>query len=250
MKILGIIPARYGSTRLEGKPLLDIGGRSMIEHVYSQAKKVHELNDLVVATDDDRIMTHCSERGIPAVITSSQHQNGTERVAEALQLLSKNYDLVVNIQGDEPFVHPQSIIELISTFNINSTAQIATLKKKITVREDLFNPSIIKVVTDNGDKAIYFSRNSIPYLRDRLEENWLENFVYYKHIGLYAYKSDVLMKLIRLEPTSLELAEKLEQLRWLENGYNIYVSETEFESKSIDTIEDYQFILQNYQRYV
>lgn len=250
MKVLGIIPARFGSTRLEGKPLLDIHGKSMVRRVYEQALKAKHIEHVIIATDAEIIARECRQNNLNYIMTSTKHTNGTERCAEALENLENHYDLVINIQGDEPFIHPESIDQVIQIFLKKPHAQIGTLIKKIDDASYLTNPSIIKVVKNRDEKALYFSRNSIPYMRDTNIENWLEKETYYKHIGLYAYKADVLKRLVSLEESKLERVEKLEQLRWLENGFEIYLEETEFESKSIDTIEDYHYILQNITKYI
>lgn len=245
MKALGIIPARYASTRLEGKPLLNIAGKTMIQRVYEQAKKSKKLSQIIVATDDERIVRECELKKIPFILTSTSHLNGTERCGEVVENLNEEFDIIVNIQGDEPFVSSESIDEVIDIFLKNKYADIGTLIKKIEDINYLSNPNIIKVVQNAEGKALYFSRNAIPYQRDVAQENWLKKETYYKHIGMYAFRSSILKKINLLEESRLERIEKLEQLRWLENGYEIYVSETKHESKSIDTIDDYNYILEN-----
>jgi 3-deoxy-manno-octulosonate cytidylyltransferase (CMP-KDO synthetase) len=249
LKILGIIPARYASTRLEGKPLLEIAGKTMIRRVYEQALKCKSLTEVIIATDDQRIIDECKLFDLKFCLTSTIHTNGTERCGEVLSMVQECYDIVVNIQGDEPFIHPESIDEIISIFSINSQAEIGTLIKKIDTIDYLSNPSIIKVVQNTEGKALYFSRSTIPFQRDMPTENWLKHEIYFKHIGMYAYRTEVLKKIIFLKESRLERIEKLEQLRWLENGYQIYVSETKHESKSIDTIEDYNYIIENISKY-
>jgi 3-deoxy-manno-octulosonate cytidylyltransferase (CMP-KDO synthetase) len=249
LKVLCIIPARYASTRLEGKPLLDIAGMSMIRRVYEQARKASSLNQVIVATDDQRIADECEKYKIHYMMTSSTHINGTERCGEVISKLNESYDVIVNIQGDEPFIHPESIDELVSIFTKQPKAEIGTLMKKIESTDDLISPSIIKVVRSITGKALYFSRNSIPFQRDNPIESWLQNETYFKHIGMYAYRTDVLKKIIKLEESKLESIEKLEQLRWLENGYSIHLAETKYESKSVDTIEDYNYILNNISKF-
>lgn len=249
MKVLGIIPARFGSTRLEGKPLLDIRGKSMIRRVYEQCSKSDSIDKLIVATDSERIADECRTHHMNFLMTSPKHNNGTERCAEVLSQQSEQFDLVINIQGDEPFISPKSIDEIASIFLQNPTAEIGTLMKKIENANDISNPSIIKLTTNIAGKALYFSRSPIPFLRDIPIENWLIHHAFFKHIGMYAYKAETLLKIVNLEESTLEKSEKLEQLRWLENGYDIYVNETNFESKSIDTQEDYQYILENYSKY-
>lgn len=249
MKVLGIIPARYDSSRLEGKPLLDIAGKSMIRRVYEQAVKSNYLSNYIIATDDQRIAEECEKHKMNYTLTSNTHSNGTERCGEVISILKESYDIIVNIQGDEPFISANSIDELVQIFINKPQAQIGTLMKKIENIDYLSNPSIIKLVADSKGKAHYFSRSPIPYMRDIPLEKWLENETYYKHIGMYAYRAEVLKKLVLLTETRLERIEKLEQLRWLENDYEIYVAETNYESKSIDTIEDYNYILENLSKY-
>ncbi|PWD99219.1 3-deoxy-manno-octulosonate cytidylyltransferase [Marinilabilia rubra] len=237
--ILGIIPARYGSTRFPGKPLADIGGKQMIQRVYEQTKKV--LNNVIVATDDERILKAVSDFGGESVMTSEEHQSGTDRCAEALNLAEKkhgkSYKVVVNIQGDEPFVQPEQIDRLTSCFH-NADTEIATLVKPLKKKEELFDPNKPKVVLNASSQALYFSRSPIPYVRNIPEDEWHTRHSYLVHVGLYAYRTDVLREITLLKPTSLEMAESLEQLRWLENGYIIATRKTEFESWSIDTPMD------------
>lgn len=221
----------------------------MIQRVYNQCIQCSELSEVLVATDDERIIQQCQSLSIPAMMTSSSHINGTERCAEVVKSLKENYDLIINIQGDEPFIHPESIGELIGLFQRIPQAQIGTLKKRVTCYEDIFNPSIIKVISNIEHKTIYFSRGAMPYQRDILPENYLDHFDYYKHIGMYAYRPDTLSKIVKLKESSLEKSEKLEQLRWLENGFDIYIQPTNFESKSIDTREDYEYILSHLSDY-
>jgi 3-deoxy-manno-octulosonate cytidylyltransferase (CMP-KDO synthetase) len=249
LKVLGIIPSRYASTRLYGKPLLDINGQTMIERVYRQCVKCYSLTKVVVATDDIRIFSECQSKNMEVVISSEEHQNGTERCAEVFEKMNEEFDLIVNIQGDEPFIHPQSITEIIEIFLKHPTAEIGTLKKRIISHSDIFNPSIIKVVSDIYDKALYFSRSTIPHLRGVEDTDYLKSNAFFKHIGLYAYKPSILRKIVQLPKSENEAFEKLEQLRWLDNGYSIYIAETKNESKSIDTEEDYQYILKNITNY-
>lgn len=236
MRFIGIIPARYGSTRFEGKPLCRIGERTMIECTYKQVSKVKDFADIVVATDDARIYEAVSAFGGKAVMTSPNHCSGTDRVAEAFQMLgypSEN-TVVVNIQGDEPFIKPEQIQELIDCFSVSEIA-IATLIKKINSQETLHNPNVVKVVISNENRALYFSRYPIPFLRNA---SW-ESLDFYKHIGIYAYRADVLAALVKMPPSDLEKAESLEQLRWLQAGYAVYAQQTQYEaSVGIDTPED------------
>ena len=237
--ILGIIPARYGSTRFPGKPLADIGGKSMIQRVYEQSRKA--LEHVYVATDDKRIEEAVLKFGGRVVMTSPEHQSGTDRCAEALnlveQLTKRTFEFVINIQGDEPFIDPQ-LLQMLSVCFMNSFTEIATLVKPLSRNEDLFDANKPKVVFNSKYEAIYFSRHPIPFLRNFSQEEWSNRHKYYLHIGLYGYRSDVLREITMLAPSSLELAESLEQLRWLENGYTISVRVADHENLSVDTPED------------
>lgn len=240
MKVLGIIPARYASTRFPGKPLAMIAGKPMIQHVYEGVQGIGALSDVVVATDDDRIADCVRSFGGNVVMTQTTHRSGTDRCGEVVEQYmaqGKVYDVVVNIQGDEPNVEHSQIETLIKCFD-NKTTEIATLKKQISSKEELFSPNVVKVVCGNSGDAIYFSRHAVPYLRGTESDQWLEKQKYYKHIGVYAYTADVLRQLVKLEQTTLELSESLEQLRWIENGYTIKVQETMVENIAIDTPED------------
>lgn len=237
-KTIGIIPARYASTRFPGKPLVEIQGKSMIERVYEQAQKVEALTKVVVATDDERIYNHVTSFDGEVIMTAANHRSGTDRCAEVLTKLGKNnFDVVVNIQGDEPFINPIQISQLCQIMS-QGDAELATLIKQIDDAQTLFNENIVKVVQDKQGNALYFSRNPIPFLRGVEKDNWLEKTNYYKHIGLYAYRADVLLEIAKLEPSTLEIAESLEQLRWLEQGYRIHCGVTLLETKGIDTPED------------
>lgn len=244
--ILGIIPARYASTRFPGKPLADIGGTSMIQRVYHQTTQV--LSQVVVATDDRRIFDAVKAFGGKVVMTSENHQSGTDRCTEALNNLEKetgkNYKVVVNIQGDEPFIQPEQIEKLTSCFH-NADTEIATLVKPLKNNEELFDPNKPKVVLNKNAQALYFSRSPIPYFRNVPEKEWHNKHKYLIHIGLYAYRTDVLRDITMLEQGTLEKAESLEQLRWLENGYVISARKTEFESWSVDTPEDIEKLKKN-----
>ncbi len=238
MKFLGIIPARYASTRFPGKPLADMLGMPMIQRVYEQVVGV--LDDVCVATDDQRIFDAVVAFGGKVVMTSDQHQSGTDRCYEALTKIGGNFDVVVNIQGDEPFIKPAQINLLQSCFEDEKT-QIATLVKPFPENSEfeiLSNPNTPKVVLNNNMQAMYFSRSVIPFFRGKDNKEWAKNHIYYKHIGLYAYKSDVLKKITNLPQSGLEKTESLEQLRWLENGYTIKVAITHEETIGIDTPED------------
>lgn len=241
MSVIGIIPARYASTRFPGKPLAYINEKSVIQRVFEQCKSTDILDRVVVATDDERIWDHVMDFGGEAVMTGKAHQNGTSRCAEAISNIEKDsgasFEVVINIQGDEPFIQPEQIGGVVAIFK-DPDAQVGTLSKKITSDEELFNPNVVKLVTDRNDKAIYFSRNPIPFVRDVHETHWLSHTSFYKHIGIYGYRKNILIQLAKLEPAPLELAEKLEQLRWMENGYRISVEYTEYDSFGIDTPED------------
>jgi 3-deoxy-manno-octulosonate cytidylyltransferase (CMP-KDO synthetase) len=236
MKILGIIPARYASTRFPGKPLVDIGGKSMIQRVYEQAKKCNSLAEVVVATDDDRIFQHIISFGGKAVMTADTHPSGTDRCAE-VALLHPEYAVVINIQGDEPFIDPEQISKVASCF-ADADTQLATLIKQIHTTEELYNLSTPKVIINTNNEAIYFSRSPIPHVRGQEPQNWLYHNTYYKHIGIYGYKNDVLQQITKLPVSSLEKAESLEQLRWVENGYRIKTELTDMESHAVDVPED------------
>ena len=231
MSILGVIPSRFNSSRFPGKPLVDIAGKSMIQRVYEQASYSTELNDLIVATDDKRIFDHVKAFGGKVILTSPEHNNGTERCAETIDLLNQSYDFVINIQGDEPFIKPEQI-DLLGQ-GLKGETKLATLVKFEIDRELYDSPHEIKVTISNQGKALYFSRSPIPHFKNKLDFDG-----FYKHIGIYAYRADVLKEIVRLSPSRLELAESLEQLRWLENGYEIEVVETHEDSHSIDTPED------------
>ncbi|MDA3779301.1 MAG: 3-deoxy-manno-octulosonate cytidylyltransferase [Bacteroidales bacterium] len=239
MNIIGIIPARYESSRFPGKPLAKIGNKSMIQKVYEQCTKA--LNTVYIATDNTQIENEVNKFGGNVILTASTHQSGTDRIAEAINKieasLNKKFDIVINIQGDEPFINPQQISEISSCFNDKDT-EIATLVKKIDNKEDIFNPNKPKVIFTKNNYAIYFSRNPIPYLQNYDKDIWHEHHTYYKHIGMYAYKKEILNEITNLSQSSLEIAESLEQNRWIENGYKIKIASTNIESFGIDTPED------------
>lgn len=239
MKILGIIPARYASTRFPGKPLTIINGKSMIQRVYEQALKAEMLNDVVVATDDDRIYDAVLSFGGKVVMTSSEHKSGTDRCAEVVKTINDKYEAVVNIQGDEPFINPEQINQIASLIS-QKDSQIASLCKSIKDADELFDNNVVKVVFDIKGNALYFSRHTIPFMRNVENEarSWMNSHTFYKHIGIYAYKTDVLEQISQLTQSELEMSESLEQLRWLENSYRIIMGITEYESYSIDTPRD------------
>ena len=239
MNVIAIIPARYGSTRLDGKPLLDIAGKPMVQWVYERAKKAKLIRDVMVATDDKRVMSAVERFGGKAVMTSSSHRSGTDRIAEAAGSL--NADVIVNVQGDEPLIEPEMIDEAIKPLLAESSLLISTLKTKIANEEELKDPNVVKVVTDREGFALYFSRYPIPYERERSQKSEVRSQkknIHYKHIGLYIYRRDFLLQFAKMKPTPLEDAEKLEQLRVLENGYKIKVVETKYNSIGVDTKED------------
>lgn len=235
MKFLGIIPARYSSTRLEAKPLKKIHGHTMIEWVYKRAKK-SELHDLVVATDDKRIYDEVISFGGKAIMTSETHPNGTSRIAEVCEKMN-DYDVIINIQGDEPLIEADMINSLINTFKENKDLVMATLKHKLNSKEEIENPNSVKVICDKNNYAIYFSRSVIPYPRKN------ENISYYKHIGIYAYKRDFVIEYSKMLSSPLEEAESLEQLRVLENGYKIKVLETSHSLIGVDTEQNLQDVI-------
>lgn len=236
MKILGIIPARYASSRFPGKPLVDIGGKSMIQRVYEQAKKCDHLSEVIVATDDARIFDHVEAFGGVAVMSSPNHQSGTDRCAEVAQA-HPQYDVVINVQGDEPYIDPEQITKLAVCFTAPGV-QIATLIKRVATEQELHNTNSPKVVVNKLSEAVYFSRSPLPHIRGQEPQNWLQYYPYFKHIGIYGYRADVLQQITKLPVSSLEKAESLEQLRWIENGYRIKVAETELETYAIDTPAD------------
>jgi 3-deoxy-manno-octulosonate cytidylyltransferase (CMP-KDO synthetase) len=245
MNFIGIVPARYGSTRFPGKPLADIVGKTMIQRVYEQASKAME--EVWVATDDERIYKTVLGFGGKAVMTAETHRSGTDRCAEAVLKVSgltgKNFDVVVNVQGDEPFMQPDQIELIIAEFKEDPATEIATLIQPILKNEDIFRPDMVKVALDNNSNAIYFSRSPIPFITGAAETEWIDKFTFYGHIGLYAYRNDILQKLTLLKESKLEKAESLEQLRWLENGFHIKTHITHYDSFGIDTPEDLRQVL-------
>ncbi len=240
---LGIIPARYGSSRFPGKPLADILGKPMIWHVYERSRQA--LEHVVVATDDRRIFETCLDHNINVVMTGSHHRSGTERCREAaekyIDQTSINFDLVINIQGDEPLIDPQIIKALADAFRQDT--QIATLIKPEKLTERLFNPNTVKVVIDQSGYAVYFSRQAIPFLRDIPKNEWTRNHDFFTHIGIYAYRTDVLNKIVNLPESPLEKAEKLEQLRWLDHGYKIKTVKTNYSGIGVDTQKDLEEVI-------
>jgi 3-deoxy-manno-octulosonate cytidylyltransferase (CMP-KDO synthetase) len=241
LKIAGIIPARYQSSRFPGKALIQINGKSMIQRVFEQSSKAKSLDSVIVATDDQRILDHVTGFGGAAVMTSTECRNGTERCREVIARMDQKFDFIINIQGDEPFISPDQIDQVATLFGPD--IQIATLAKKIDTSENLFNTNVNKVIFTEDRFAIYFSRAPVPFLRNFDKESWVEHYQYYKHIGIYGYSVPVLNEIVNLQPSPLEIAESLEQLRWIENGYSIKVGITDIDSQGIDTPDDLERIL-------
>ena len=237
MKFIGIIPARYASTRFPGKPLAVLGGKPVIQRVYEQVVSV--LGEAYVATDDERIFQAVEQFGGKAVMTRNDHKSGTDRIEESAQKLHTTADVIINVQGDEPFIQ-KSQLETVKHLFDDPQTQIATLGKPFETMEAVENPNSPKIVTDINGYALYFSRSIIPYIRGKEQSEWLQNFPFLKHIGLYAYRRNVLSEITKLPQSPLELAESLEQLRWLQNGYRIKVGLTDVETVGIDTPEDLQ----------
>ncbi len=235
MKYIAVIPARYASTRFPGKPLAMLGGQPVIQRVYEQVTKV--LPHAYVATDDERIYKAVTSFGGNAVMTRNDHKSGTDRIEEAVQKIGEETDVIVNIQGDEPFIHPSQIETVCELFD-NPATQIATLGKPFANMESVNNPNSPKIVTDIHGFALYFSRSVIPFVRGVEHQKWLMHFPFLKHLGIYAYRRDVLREITQLPQSSLEQAESLEQLRWLQHGYRIRVGITDIETVGIDTPAD------------
>lgn len=235
MKFIAVIPARYSSSRFPGKPLAVLAGKPVIQRVYEQVTKV--LSEAWVATDDERIYNTVSDFGGKAVMTRQDHKSGTDRIEEAVEKIKTDTDVIVNIQGDEPFIQPSQIETVCKQFD-NPSTQIATIGKPFTSMEAVENPNSPKIVTDVNGFALYFSRSVIPYVRGVEEKEWLSHFPFLKHLGIYAYRREVLREITRLPQSPLEKAESLEQLRWLQNGYRIRVGITNVETVGIDTPDD------------
>ncbi len=244
LRCLGIIPARYASSRFPGKPLAEIHAKPMIRHVYERASEA--LETVYVATDDERIFNTVKDFGGKAVMTSALHKSGTDRCGEAVALAeeeqSERFDVVLNVQGDEPFIEPR-LLELLKSCFSDRNTQIATLVKKVTSTDELFDPNRPKVVVNNRQEALYFSRFAIPYVRSVEHTSWMSVHEFFIHIGLYGFRRDVISEIITLPQTPLEIAESLEQLRWVENGYRIAVRVTAYESFGVDTPEDLRKLL-------
>ena len=235
MKFMAIIPARYASTRYPGKPLAILGGKTVIQRVYEQVKSV--LDDVYVATDDERIYQAVTDFGGKAVMTRSDHKSGTDRIEEAAEKIGLDADVIINVQGDEPFIQPSQIDTLMHLFDARET-QIGTLGKPFDSIEAIENPNSPKIVTDVRGFALYFSRSVIPFIRGKERDCWFGEYPFLKHLGIYAYRREVLSEVTKLPQSSLEKAESLEQLRWLQNGYRIRVGMTDIETVGIDTPED------------
>ena len=240
--ITGIIPARYASTRFPGKPLIDIQGKSMLQRVYEQAAKSTLLNYVAVATDDERIAAHVQDFGGNVVMTGTQHPSGTDRCWDALQQLTVDYKYVINIQGDEPFIEPAQIDELAAIL-LDGSTELATQMIAVDNHAVLFDKGEVKIVLNANNEALYFSRMVIPFIKDVDEKDWHKHHSYYRHVGMYAYRRDVLEKITRLPVSALEAAESLEQLRWLQNGFKVKCVITQYESHCIDTPEDVAKVL-------
>lgn len=235
MKFIGIIPARYASTRFPGKPLALLGDKPVIQHVYEKVAAV--LEAAYVATDDERIYDAVKSFGGQVVMTRTDHKSGTDRIEEAIEKIGGEWDVVVNVQGDEPFVAKSQLDTICHCFD-DPTTQIATLGKPFESMEAVQNPNSPKIVVDNMGFAMYFSRSVIPYVRGKEESSWLTHYPFLKHLGIYAYRKDVLRQVTQLPQSSLEIAESLEQLRWLQNGFKIKVGTTDVETVGIDTPQD------------
>ena len=237
MKFIAIIPARYASTRFPGKPLAMLGGKTVIQRVYEQVSSV--LDEVYVATDDERIFSYVESFGGKAVMTRSDHKSGTDRIQEAVEKIGTKADVIINVQGDEPFIQASQVETLMHLFDEPIT-QIGTLGKRFDSLEAIQNPNSPKIVIDIRGFALYFSRSVIPYIRGVETEDWFGQYPVLKHLGIYAYRREVLAEVTQLPQSSLEKAESLEQLRWLENGYRIRVGLTDVETVGIDTPEDLQ----------
>lgn len=235
MKFIGIIPARYASTRFPGKPLALLGGKPVIQHVYEKVAAV--LEAAYVATDDERIYDVVKSFSGQVVMTHTDHKSGTDRIEEAIEKIGGEWDVVVNVQGDEPFVAKSQLDTICHCFD-DPTTQIATLGKPFESMEAVQNPNSPKIVVDNMGFAMYFSRSVIPYVRGKEKSSWLTHYPFLKHLGIYAYRKDVLRQITQLPQSSLEIAESLEQLRWLQNGFKIKVGTTDVETVGIDTPQD------------
>lgn len=242
--IVAVIPARYASSRFPGKPLVKIEGKTMIQRVYEQTSKSRLVNKVVVATDDKRIFDHVISFGGNVLMTAAEHPSGTDRCWDALQQLEEKYEYVINVQGDEPFIEPEQIDELAAVLQ-DGTTELATQMIAIDSYEMLFDKGEVKVVLNTNNEALYFSRMAIPFIKGIEEKDWHEHHNYFRHVGMYAYRADILEAITKLPVSSMEKAESLEQLRWLENGFKIKCVLTAFDSHCIDTPEDIERALRS-----
>lgn len=242
MSTLAIIPARYASTRYPGKPLVDIAGKSMIQRVYDQVNRATLVDRVIVATDDSRIFDHVKSFGGDVMMTSENHVSGTDRCAEVARAFPE-FEVVINVQGDEPFLSPEDVDKVVEPLINDSALSISTLSTPVSTTQTLFDPNAVKVVRKQSGEALYFSRQAIPFMRNVPQSDWLTHRQYLKHLGIYGFRSQTLMMLSHLKPSNLEAAESLEQLRWLEAGYSIFVGVTENDSIGIDTPEDLQRLM-------
>ncbi|MCF8254095.1 MAG: 3-deoxy-manno-octulosonate cytidylyltransferase [Bacteroidia bacterium] len=241
MKIIGIIPARFASTRFPGKPLIEINGKTMLQRVYEQTMQAKQLSEVLIATDDEKIAQHAQSFGAKVVLTKADHPSGTDRCYEAYVNFGETFDYVVNIQGDEPFLDPQQIDELAAI--CDGKTELATQMIAVDNESVLFDQGEVKIVMNQNKEALYFSRMVIPFIKNVPQEDWHKHHPYFRHVGMYAYRTDILEALTKLPPSSLENAESLEQLRWLENGFKIKLVQTEFDSHCIDTPDDIEKVL-------
>lgn len=244
--VLAIIPARYASTRFPGKPLVEIKGKSMIQRVYEQTMKAKRIQEVIIATDDERIAAHAKGFGAKVVITRADHPSGTDRCFEAYEGFGKIFDYIINVQGDEPFLDPEQIDSLAAA--CDGKVEIATQMTKCLTHESLVDLGEVKIVLNTQKEALYFSRQVIPFIKGKDQKDWHTSFDYYRHVGMYVYRVDILKKITQLKPSSLEMAESLEQLRWLEHGFKISCVETNFDSHCVDTPEDIEKVLRLMQK--
>ncbi|MBK8724253.1 MAG: 3-deoxy-manno-octulosonate cytidylyltransferase [Saprospiraceae bacterium] len=242
-KILGVIPARYASTRFPGKPLIDIAGKSMIQRVYERTIQSN-LDAVVIATDHESIIEHVKSFGATAISTSENHPSGTDRCQEIAEKIGQDFDYIVNIQGDEPFIFPEQINLLIDI--CDGKVELSTMMLEVKSHDLLMDDGEVKIVKDIDNQALYFSRQAIPAVKNKPIEEWLKYYTYYRHVGMYVYRKDILSQIAKLPPSSLEIAESLEQLRWLENGFKIKLVETNQDSFCVDTPEDVEWILEKF----
>lgn len=245
-KTLAVIPARYASSRFPGKPLADIRGKSMLRRVWERTRRASRVDRVIVATDDERIFRAATNFGAEVIMTAPDHPSGTDRCAEVARREGTAYDLVINVQGDEPFIRPEQIDAVLSVLAEQPDWNIATLRRSLNRTASIFDSNVVKVVSDHADRALYFSREPIPHLRGVAREDYPQHGQHFQHVGLYAYRRETLLELTRLTPAPLELAESLEQLRWLQAGYTIGVATTTLPSVGIDHPEDLERLLENW----